>query len=206
MRRAQLSHDQLSGGEYATPEDFQKLFASEMVDMFRLAFLLTADAEKAERCLILTMHECMATRGIAKGWLPVWTRNVLVVNGIRFVLGAKAGSGSKMSRPDHCVSIHEVQRSAGGACDESAGILELRDFERLVYVICTLEHYPTRDCANLLGRSRQEVKDAQHRALAHIADFEREWSGIENAVNSFPSSHSHQGRSDFDCLCGGLLG
>ena len=32
-----------------------------MVELFRLAFFLTADAEKAEHCVTLAMQECMAT-------------------------------------------------------------------------------------------------------------------------------------------------
>lgn len=38
---------------YATDDDFQQLFATEITEVFRLGQQLTADAEKAERCLIL---------------------------------------------------------------------------------------------------------------------------------------------------------
>jgi hypothetical protein len=37
--------------------------------------------------------------------------------------------------------------------DESAEILQLSDFDRLVYVISFIEHYPARDCATLSGKA-----------------------------------------------------
>jgi hypothetical protein len=66
-----------SDSEFATADDFHNLFASEIVDLFRLAFFLTADADRAEHCVILAMHECLATVDVFKAWLPVWTRNPL---------------------------------------------------------------------------------------------------------------------------------
>jgi hypothetical protein len=62
-----------------------------------------------------------------------------------------------------------------GTTDYSAGILELSNFERLVYVICIVECYASQQCAMLLGRSREEVREARYRALAHIAEFESTW-------------------------------
>ena len=39
---------------YATHEDFQRPFETEITGVLRLSLQLTADSEKAERCLILT--------------------------------------------------------------------------------------------------------------------------------------------------------
>jgi len=205
MRRGALANDRTTWGEYASADDFQRLFASEMVDLFHLAFLLTADAEKAERCLVVTMHRCMAAGDVVKGWLPVWTRNALIRNAIGIVTGIPGSPRSKIARPEPFPSIHAAQRSARDETNESAGILELSDFDRLVYVICTLENYPTRDCAMLLGRSRQEVRDAQHRALAQITAFEREQRSIANAPAPDSCLPCYQHRSDLDDSCGNLL-
>ena len=178
MNQAKL----FSASEYASADDFQELFASEMVDMFRLALLLTADADKAEHCLILTMHENLANRYVFKRWLPVWTRNALIQNAIRVVMGDRVCSVRKKTL---CRALSRIQTSARDALsdsNESAGILRLSDFDRLVYVICVLERYPTRDCAAFLCRSRQEIRDAQNRAEHQVAAFEQEWRHVRNGA------------------------
>ena len=44
-------------GIYATAEDFEQPFAKQNTDLFRLSLHLTADAEKAESCVILAMRD-----------------------------------------------------------------------------------------------------------------------------------------------------
>ena len=161
--------------EYATPDDLQDLFASDMADLFRLAFLLTLDAEKAEQCLIQTMHECMASTSVIKWWLPVWIRNALIQNAIRVVTGSLARPLRQILQHETVSAIRKAQHSAIDASHESPGILQLSDFDRLVYVICVVERYPARDCATFLGRSRREVRDAQNRASEQVTAFEQEW-------------------------------
>jgi DNA-directed RNA polymerase specialized sigma24 family protein len=192
-------------GEYATADDFQRLFASEMVDLFRLALFLTADAEKAEHCVILTMHESMASGSVLKGWLPVWTRNALIRNGIRVVTGIPGYSLGKLPQQELFRAVHKSRQSAIAVADEPAGVLLLKDFDRLVYVICVLEQYTARDCAVLLGRSRQEVRDAQKRASSQIAAFESECSHDPYASFPLPSLPGSEQRSAFDGSCGCLL-
>lgn len=161
--------------EYATSNDFQELFACEMADLFRLAFLLTADAERAEQCLFVTIDECMASNSVVKWWLPVWTRNTLIRNAIRIVTSTPIGPSRNSWQRATLTAIRKSQESAIDASNESPGLLLLNDFERLVYVISMIEHYPARDCAKLLGRSRQEVRDALNRAAGQVAAFEQGW-------------------------------
>jgi DNA-directed RNA polymerase specialized sigma24 family protein len=162
-----------SASEYATADDFQRLFASEMEDLFRLALCLTADADRAERCLITTMRECMANGSVFKRWLPVWTRNAVIENAVRSVTGHPVCPIRKTKQRLVRSLIHKSARYARSDSDESAGIFELSDFDRIVYVLCVLERFRARDCATLLGKSRQEVRDAQCRALAQVDAFEK---------------------------------
>ena len=164
-----------AASEYATAADFQELFASEMVDLFRLAFFLTADAGKAEHCLILTMRECLANRSVFKSWLPVWAWDVLVRNAIRVVMGNRVCPVRKTTQRQALSGMHISAQHALSDSDESVGILHLSDLDRLVYVLCVFERYPIRDCATFLCRSRQEIRDAQNRAKHKVAAFEQEW-------------------------------
>ncbi len=186
MTRPAQSYDRMTPSavnEFATADDFQHLFASDMPDLFRLAYLLTGDAEKAEHCLILTIRECMAGGSVYKWWLPVLTRNVLIRNAIRIVTGSPARPLRKIPHDRMLTAIRRSQQSAIDASDEPAGVLQLSDFDRLVYVIHLIEQYPIRDCVTLLGRSRQEIRDALTRALAYVDAFEQVWRRAPGALS-----------------------
>ena len=49
-----------------------------------------------------------------------------------------------------------------------SAILELPDFERLVYVLSVLEGCTDQQCATLLGVPQQEIEEARLRALQHF--------------------------------------
>jgi hypothetical protein len=49
-----------------------------------------------------------------------------------------------------------------------AAILELRPFERFVYVMSVLERYSDQDCSVLLGCARRDVVAARSRALQQV--------------------------------------
>ena len=159
--------------EYATTDDFQELFASDVAELFRLGFLLTADAGKAELCLLLTMQECLASCSVFKWWLPVWTRNAVMRNALRIVTGTPICSPRKIPQYQTLFPITKFRKKSMATPDDPAGILQLNGFDRIVYVISIIEQYSIADCAALLGRTRQEVREAQHRAVVQIAAFEQ---------------------------------
>ena len=194
------------GGDYATPDDVQKQFASKMTDLFLLAFLLTADTENAERCIVRSIRECLVEcDSILKGWLPAWIRNTVIRNGIVIVKDMQDDSLSGTSRPELISSVHVLKQGAPGTNEYSAGILELNDADRLAYVICVLENYSSLDCALLLGRSRQEVCDSRNRALAKVAEFESECCPVPHQTSPCHSSPSSAQPGSFDGSCGCLL-
>jgi DNA-directed RNA polymerase specialized sigma24 family protein len=154
---------------YATPDEFQSLFARDMTDLFRLSLHLTADAEKAESCLILAMGDCFSNRAVAKKWAPIWARRMVVCNAIRIVFGTKdtaPDDGAREARPEFPFYPSEGRTEA---LRESLEILELPDLDRLVFVICVLEQYSIMDCALLLSRSPKEVNAARIRAIDRVS-------------------------------------
>jgi hypothetical protein len=176
-----------------------------MTELFHLAFLLTADVEDAERCLICTIRECMGSYGVFKQWLPVWVRCKVVKNGIEIVTGA-------FNRPPQPIPPDEPDDAIPDSGEiaallkESAGVLILNDDERLVYVLSMIEQYPLRDCALLLGKSAKEVRDARVAALERIAAFE---TGLHSTINLTPVERpcltSPLVGADFAFSCGSVL-
>jgi DNA-directed RNA polymerase specialized sigma24 family protein len=157
---------------FATTDDFQRLFAKEMTDLFRLSLLLTADAEKAECCLILAMRECMAISTVSKKWALNWARRMVVRNAIRLVAGKKSAMPNDTyseAGPDFHLQPSEYRIEA---IQDAHAILTLPDFDRLAFVICVLERYSILDCALLLRRSPKDVNDARVRAINQIVSAE----------------------------------
>jgi hypothetical protein len=157
---------------YATADDFQSLFAREMTNLFRLSLHLTADAEKAETCLIIAMRECFADNSVSKGWALIWARRAVVRNAIRLVLGTENAIPNEVC--GEAGSDFHLQPSTFQleVLRESHEIFSLRDFDRLVFVICVLERFSILDCALLMRRSPKDVDDARVRAIIQVVSAE----------------------------------
>ena len=161
--------------DYATSEDFRKLFTEDVKSLYLLSFLLTANHEEAERCFVAGLADCVDGNSVFKEWANTWARDIIVRNATRIVTShvrpaAPAASASRLAKEDNSPTI--PLRDA-----PFASVLALEDFERFVYVLCVLERYPDQNCAVLLGTSIQEIREARIHALQHIAEFE--WSEAE---------------------------
>jgi hypothetical protein len=143
---------------YPTVADFFRTFDEEMHSLYLLSFLLTADPDKAEQCLVSAMGECMDEIGVFMDWARSWTRGAVLKHAIQMIKPA----------PEHtdCVSFSTLKRWAAPAGDHPlAAILLLDAFERFVYVMSILEEQSDEECANLLRCSRRDVMMARLLAL-----------------------------------------
>ena len=145
---------------YATKDDFQQLFTTEANDLFRLSLQLTADTEKAERCLILAMKYCFGTNTIFKDFAYVWARRMVIRSAIQLAFDVDRNSANDAEtefhlHPDALHIDHQL---------ESMVVLHLPRFDRLAFVICVFERLSTSDCALLLRTSPKDVNEAIVRA------------------------------------------
>ena len=155
-------------GLYATAEDFEQLFAKQNTDLFRLSLHLTADAEKAESCVILAMRDCFFRSSISKDRVHTWARRMVMRNAIRLVWGTPndilGESGFEFHSQPRDFPLEALR--------ESVAILTLPDLDRLAFVICVLERYSILDCALLLRKAPQEVHNAIVRATGQVLPLE----------------------------------
>src|SRR5260370_2247440 len=79
--------------DYATRKDFQKIFTEEMAGLHLLAFLLTADQEKAEQCFVAGLEESIRGNAIFKQWARSWSKRSIIKNAIKAISPAPGGSG-----------------------------------------------------------------------------------------------------------------
>ena len=139
---------------YLTVTDFFNIFNEEMHSLYLLAFLLTADLDIAEECLVSAMGECAEGVGVFTDWARSWTRGAVLERAIQMVMPA----------PEHAdsVSLISLERSDTPAENNPfAAILLLDAFERFVFVMSILEGRSDEECATLLRCSRRDVTIAR---------------------------------------------
>jgi hypothetical protein len=152
---------------YATDADFQELFAREMTGFLQLSLHLTAEADKAERCLTLAMNDCFGTNTILKGFARAWARRMVIRIAIQELLGINNDFARNVESEFHL----QPSQFRLGELRESLAVLELPEFDRLVFVICVLERLSILDCALLLRKSPNDVNDAIVHATNQIASL-----------------------------------
>jgi hypothetical protein len=143
---------------YPTVADFLRTFNEEMHSLYLLSFLLTADHDKAERCLVSAMGECMeGSFGFMDG-ARSRTRAVVIRHAIQMIEPA----------PEHTDYVSFISLKIWATQPENnpfAPILLLDAFERFVFVMSILEEQSDEECAILLRCSRRDVVMARLLAL-----------------------------------------
>jgi hypothetical protein len=152
---------------YASREDFCRIFTEDLDGFYQLSFLLTRDREKAERCFLGALEDCVADTSVFREWARSWAKRAIIQNAIR-EMTARPGLSNSPPSPPIVSDIDQLSSGPGGHCEIDA-VLRLEDYERFVFVMCGLEHYSQHDCAVLLERSVPEVREANSRALHNLA-------------------------------------
>jgi hypothetical protein len=146
---------------YASGADFCRIFAEDMNNLYLLSLLLTADEEKAEQCFVAGLDDCANGNQVFQEWAHSWARRAIIKNAVRLLEPQPRETGSHVSGATK-LSIDE-SRSMLRA--EMSAVLELPAFERFVLVMSVLEGYSDRECALLLGCTRDSVIAGRIRAL-----------------------------------------
>lgn len=160
--RTPTREDQAS--PYANSEDFRRVFIEGLNGLYQLSFLLTGDQIKAEKCFVSGIEDCVNENRVFREWVHSWAKRTVMKNAIRELRPRPSDSIPSASIPSH------TQHSIGsGEHFQTEAVLELKDFERFVFVMCVLEHCSQHDCALLLECPISEVREAQVCALENLA-------------------------------------
>jgi DNA-directed RNA polymerase specialized sigma24 family protein len=188
-------------GLYATAKDFEQLFAEETTDLLRLSLHLTADAEKAESCLILAMRDCFFRSSVSKHRVGIWARRMVIRNAVRLIWGTPhdivEDSALEFQLQPSDYPLEELR--------ESVAILTLPDLDRLAFVICVLERYSILDCALLLRKTPQTVHEAILRAADRVVSVQRKTDPSAATSVVKPCGAISNRAKYFDRSCGSIL-
>jgi len=152
-----------SPAPYASRDDFRRVFHEETNSLYRLAFLLTADSEKAQQCFISGLEDSVNGSSVFKEWAHSWARRTIIQNAIRTINPSPTEEEEYDSS-----SLDGGRATLAGEQVETAAVLQLEPFERFVYVMSVLERYSDLDCSLLLGCARRDVIAARIRGLQQI--------------------------------------
>ena len=168
---------QQNASEYATAEDFREIFSRHMTGLHLLAFLLTADAHKAEEVFVAGLDDSINGNPVFRQWArSCWSQRAIIKRAIRAVKPSPAAPVE--------VLRHEPEKTGNPELDGLvAAVAKLRAFERFVFVLAILEGYSIPECVTLLACTPADVMKARTAALQNIA-LEREPQSIENLGTS----------------------
>jgi predicted DNA-binding protein (UPF0251 family) len=155
---------------YATKSDFCKVFAEDMNSLYLLSLLLTADPAKAEQCFVSGLDDCADGNQVFKEWAHSWARRAIIKNAIRLIAPDAANFSTERNGFRRDKNAFSDQPRAEFKVDMAA-LLELDHFERFAFVMSVLEGYSDRECALLLGCTRDTLIEARSRALQQVAQL-----------------------------------
>jgi hypothetical protein len=147
-----------TGTSYASVADCVKALNEEMHSLYLLSFLLTADHDKAEQCLVSAIGERPEGIGACIDWARFWARRSVLKHAIQMIMPAPEDGDEVPFISLQCPST-SVEK------DRIASILLLKAFERFVFVMSILEGQSDAECAVLLSCSRRDVMWARVVAL-----------------------------------------
>src|SRR6266853_4493314 len=151
----------ISPTQYASSDDFFRIFYEGTDELYQLSFLLTGDHAKAEQCFVSGLENSAKEHRVFKEWARSWARRTIIQCAVRVInpRPMEEGSPSSFTRSGNTQAVEH---------GDIGTILDLRPFERFVYVMSVLERYSDQDCSVLLGCARQDVIAARNRALQQI--------------------------------------
>ena len=155
--------EKVQDNQYASMEDFCRVFTEKMDSLYRLAFLLTADHERAEQCFVAGLEDSIQANRVFQSWAHSWAKRTIVQNAIqtfkpRHGITSITGARIHSSVPQFADDL------------EFCPVLALENFERFVFVMSVLERYSDHECSLLLDCFVHDIREARSRALQQIGD------------------------------------
>ena len=170
-----------SVGAHASVAEFSDVLLFNMDRFYLLAYLLTGNQERAERSFIAGIDDCVNGISVFSEWAQSRIRRAIIKNAVR-ILSTESDAENDSFNSGHHDSSCLLQRD-----DLLRAVLQLKPFERCVFVISVLEQFSELDCSLLLSSTHEEVAKARRMAVenlvsARIRRKSRQRAGVSMAV------------------------
>jgi DNA-directed RNA polymerase specialized sigma24 family protein len=147
--------------EYATQGDFQKIFSEDMAGLHLLAYLLTADSDRAEQIFVAGLEDSIHGNPVFRQWARSWSQRAIIKRAIKEVAPSP-------NEPRSAVISVQPQTGKPDLDLLVQSIGTLATFERFVFVLSMLEGYSISECATLLACTLQDVVSARAASLKRV--------------------------------------
>src|SRR6476646_7114382 len=148
--------------EYASCKDFKQIFTEDMTGLHRLAFLLTADHDKAEQCFVAGLEDSIHGNPVFREWARAWSKRAIIRSAIKAIAPAPVRYSAIPETSEKHWENRDVESIA-------AVVASWEPFERFVFVMAVLDGYGLRECAALLACPVQDVIAAKSLAMQRLA-------------------------------------
>jgi len=163
----------------STPTNCYRIFAEEMDSLYWLAFLLTADNNKAEQCFVGGLGECVDQTLVSTERARSWARRAIVEDAVRIIRPVPERSANGCFADAKPLTVV-------GTRNPFAFIVSLRAFERFVFVMSVLEGQSDEDCRSLLRCTRQDLVMAPKAALRLFVESDHGYERSQEAISIWP--------------------
>src|SRR5260370_10832739 len=134
-----------------------------MADLHLLAFLLTADEEKAEQCFVSGLEDSIQGNPVFRKWARSWSKRAIIKNAIKVVAPATTLPDAE---PDQLAGAEKPRQNP-----LISAVTALSPLDRFVFVMTVLECYSVHECSVLLERPVSDVIPANSRALKRLGSL-----------------------------------
>ena len=165
----QIRTGKYCANEYATPEDFRRLFIEETDGLYQLAYLLTGDDDKAQQCFAVGLENSVKGNNVFREWAYSWAKRMIIRNTIRILRPQPPDVNP--SAPTLVMPQKSKLRIIRDGHLEIDSVLALENFERIVFIMTVPERYSDPEAALLIGCSIGEIRAARICALQEVANL-----------------------------------
>lgn len=151
-----------TANEYATRSDFQTIFSEDMAGLHLIAYLLTADRDRAEQVFVAGLDDSISGNLVFKQWARSWGRRAIIKRAIKAV-------APSLNAPQHAMPSFDPGTGKPEVDQLVRAVAGLATFQRFVFVLSVLEGYSITESAALLACTAGDVLAARAEAFKHVA-------------------------------------
>jgi hypothetical protein len=113
--------------QYASREDFRRIFTEDLDGLYQLSFLLTRDPQKAEQRFVGGLEDCVARNSVFRDWARSSAKRAIVQNAIR-ELNPRPGLSNS---PTSAAIFPDIDQLVSGPANHSEidAVFGLEDYE-----------------------------------------------------------------------------
>lgn len=153
--------------KHVSSAEFCQIFVEEMTSLYKLAFFLTTNHERAKQCVLAALESSLSESNVHIQWGRLWSKRAVIKSAVAMTFIPLAANVEKRDDWEEA----EFESLPGTVIN---AVTRLSPLERFVFVLSVMERLSLRECSVLLSCPLGCVLEAQVRALRNLPTFDLE--------------------------------